>query len=63
MTAGARPSDGVAARPRRLVLEVRVFPNRVEVNDIPGWGEGARLVRLLEKLGIRTDLRYRSPCG
>lgn len=49
-------------RPERL-LEVAVFPGRVEVVEHYGDGEAARLQSELRRLGLDARREFVSPCG
>lgn len=48
--------------PRRL-LEVAVLDGQLDVMEHYGDGDAERLVAVLERLGLRTRLRFHSPCG
>ncbi|MHB0886466.1 MAG: hypothetical protein ACYC6I_06785 [Bacillota bacterium] len=65
-----RPSkDGEGAQPERQVarpesvLEIRVFPGTIEVNEYysEGWSEA--LAKALAASGVRTSRRFASRCG
>ncbi len=57
----ARP----ASRPPRpaSVLEVRVFPGTIEINEYYSEGQAQALADALAGLGLRTKRRFASRCG
>jgi hypothetical protein len=57
-----RWQERVAARPARL-LEVAVFPGRLELVEHYGEGGAEQLMAELRRLGVRAEAEFRSPCG
>lgn len=45
------------------VLEVRVFPGSIEVNEFYSEGQAEALARALAAYGVRTSRRFASRCG
>lgn len=50
------------ALPARL-LEIDVFPDRLEIVERYGEGAAEELARELSRLGLATALVFRAPCG
>ncbi len=68
---GAARSERRAGGPDRLaaparpesVLEVRVFPGTIEVNEYYSEGRAEALAEALAAYGVRTSRRFASRCG
>ena len=55
--------EAVARRRPERLLEVAVFPGRMELVEHYGDGEAARLCELLRDLGVDARREFVSPCG
>jgi hypothetical protein len=51
-----------AERPRRL-LEVALRQGGIDILEHYGDGDAERLVAALERLGLKAELLFHSPCG
>jgi len=49
-------------RPRRL-LEVALRNGGLDIMEHYGDGDAERLVQALERLGLKAELLFHSPCG
>ena len=59
---GGPDRQAAPARPES-VLEIRVFPGTIEVNEYYSEGRSEALAQALAAYGVRTSRRFASRCG